>query len=106
MNFATFTRRTEDPKLAWLERELARAGIASRRNGASAHAPILEVDASRLDDAWAILDPVDDVPDDDARFSTVEPEPGTYAYTARLLASIMPDEDWDAWKDEMKERDL
>lgn len=36
----------------------------------------------------------------------IEPEPGTYAYTARLLAELMPEEDWDAWKDEMKERDL
>lgn len=34
------------------------------------------------------------------------PEPGTYAYTARLMAGIFPDEDWDAWKDEMKEREL
>jgi hypothetical protein len=35
------------------------------------------------------------------------PAPGTYAFTARLMASCGPDDgfDWDAWKDEMKERD-
>lgn len=31
------------------------------------------------------------------------PQPGTYAYTARIMADICPDFDWDAWKDEMKE---
>lgn len=38
------------------------------------------------------------------------PEPGTYAYTAMLMAQIMPvDEDpdfWDRWKDEQKDREL
>lgn len=34
------------------------------------------------------------------------PEPGTYAYTARVMAEIMPDFDWDAWKDEQKEAGL
>lgn len=34
------------------------------------------------------------------------PEPGTWAYTARAMAAIGDDDgmDWDAWKDEMKER--
>lgn len=36
----------------------------------------------------------------------VGPEPGTYAYTARLMAEIFPGYDWDQWKDEMKEADL
>lgn len=38
----------------------------------------------------------------------LEPEPGTWAFTARLMARACPDDgfDWDAWKDEMKERDL
>ncbi len=39
-------------------------------------------------------------------YSTTEPQVGTYAYTARMMAEIMPEYDWDAWKDEMKERDL
>jgi hypothetical protein len=38
------------------------------------------------------------------------PSPGTYAYTARMMAQLSPvdgDPDfWDSWKDEMKERDL
>jgi hypothetical protein len=37
--------------------------------------------------------------------ATPEPEVGTYAATARTMAAIFPDFDWDAWKDEMKERD-
>lgn len=68
MKYTTFTRRTNDPKLSWLERRLSSAGIAHRRNGESFHAPILQVDESKLDAAWAILTPVDDVPDDDRRF--------------------------------------
>lgn len=33
----------------------------------------------------------------------MEPEVGTYADTARFMAEIFPDYDWDTWKDEMKE---
>jgi hypothetical protein len=64
-----FTKRTEDPKLAWLERQLAEAGIPSRRNGTSFHGPILEVHPADLDRAWEILTPVDDLEDDDPRFT-------------------------------------
>lgn len=64
-----FTKRTEDPKLAWLERVLTVAGIPHRRNGRSFHAPILEVPRERLDEAWKILSPVDDIPDDDSFFT-------------------------------------
>ncbi|TFH48540.1 MAG: hypothetical protein E4H01_06130 [Lysobacterales bacterium] len=66
--YEQFTRRTNDPKLRWLEEQLADAGIAHRRQGASFHAPILQVDADRIDDAWAILGPDDDIPDDDPRY--------------------------------------
>lgn len=31
------------------------------------------------------------------------PIPGTYAFTAMVMARMMPDYDWDAWKDEMKD---
>lgn len=62
-------KRTNDPKLGWLELQLALLGIKSRRNGESFHAPILEVRKGDLDAAWAILGPVDDIPDDDPRFS-------------------------------------
>lgn len=36
-----------------------------------------------------------------------EPPAGTWAATARMMASCFPDDgfDWDAWKDAMKERD-
>ena len=30
----------------------------------------------------------------------------TYADTAKAMAEIMPDFDWDSWKDEMKEGSL
>lgn len=36
----------------------------------------------------------------------VGPEPGTWAHTARIMAAGDDSGfDWDAWKDEMKERD-
>jgi hypothetical protein len=63
-----FTKRTEDPKLAWLESKLGTSGIAHRRNGFSFHAPIMEVPEERLQDAHRILAPVDDIPDDDPVF--------------------------------------
>lgn len=63
-----FTKRTGGHKLVWLEKQLEKAGIACRQNGNSFHAPILEVDATRIDDAWEILTPVDDIDDDDERF--------------------------------------
>lgn len=67
-SWVTFTRRTNDPKLAWLERELKRNGIKSRRNGESWHAPILEVKERDLHAAWEILLPIDDIADDDPRW--------------------------------------
>jgi len=69
-NWTQFTKRTENPKLAWLVRQLDAAGIPNRINGASFHAPILEVPAENLDAAWDILDAVgDDTPDDDPQFA-------------------------------------
>ena len=34
-----------------------------------------------------------------------QPSEVTYADTAKVMAQIMPDFDWDAWKDEMKENE-
>ena len=38
---------------------------------------------------------------------TPQPQPGTYAHTARLMAKLMPVDDdpdfWDRWKDEQKD---
>jgi len=70
-DWVQFTKRTDDPKLAWLERQLRDAGIESRRHGESFHAPILQVEQHRLEEAWGILtNEIDDIPDDDERFLT------------------------------------
>lgn len=63
-----FTRRTDEPKLNWLEAQLDQHNIEHRRNGESFHAPILEVAEDKLDLAWEILGPVDDIADDDEMF--------------------------------------
>ena len=76
--WVTLCKRTEDPKLAWIERTLLARGIPSRRNGSSFHAPILEVPEAFEEAAWAFLgepfdgeggQTVDDVDDDDPTFS-------------------------------------
>ena len=64
----TLTRRTEEPKLSWLEARLTEAEIPNRRNGETRNAPILEVPGDNWDAAWDILIPVDDIPDDDPQF--------------------------------------
>ena len=38
--------------------------------------------------------------------TTTEEQVCTYADTARIMAGILPDFDWDDWKDQMKEQDL
>lgn len=74
MTWTMFCKRTEDPKLAYLESRLTEAGIAHRRNGASWHAPILEVHEADLAAADAILAErrgryrLDDVRDDHPSF--------------------------------------
>lgn len=72
MNWVCLCKRTNDPKLAYIEYLLDNAGITSRRNGESFHAPILEVDARYTDDAWGLLEPIDDVDDVDERFLGAE----------------------------------
>jgi len=62
------TRRTDVPKLTWLMRSLSRLAVPHRLNGSSFHAPILETrDAER---ANRVLTPVDNLPDDDAAFTS------------------------------------
>jgi hypothetical protein len=70
MNWKTFCKRTEDPKLATIERLLRERGIPSRRNGESFHAPILEVPEGHLEAAWALMD--EDVYGDGVRFDDIE----------------------------------
>lgn len=66
-------RRTEDPKLAYIEAWLDNLGIPHRRNGESFHAPILEVPQEAHDFCYEqiLMSPdmeygiFDDRPDDD-----------------------------------------
>jgi hypothetical protein len=63
------TKRTEDPKLSWLEDQLKDNGIEFRRHGESFHAPILQVKKADYDKAMEILEPIDDIPDDDPKYA-------------------------------------
>ncbi len=70
------TKRTNHPKLAWLEKQLGKAGIANRRNGRTIQAPVLEVDTTKFNEACVILDSVDDIADDDSIFTEdLQPSP-------------------------------
>jgi len=71
MTWTTLTRRTDAPKLTWLMGALTAAGIENRLNGASFHAPILEV--RDVEQAQRILGPVDNLPDDDPAFNGTSP---------------------------------
>lgn len=72
-------KRTEDPKLAYLEYRLTKMGIPHRRAGRSFHAPILQVEAKFAEAAWALLGErrgrysLDDVRDDHPSFNGYEP---------------------------------
>jgi hypothetical protein len=71
----TVYRRSEDPKLAYLESRLDDLGIPHRRNGHSWHAPILQVPEQHADAAWKLLNErigrrrLDEIDDDDPRFA-------------------------------------
>jgi len=55
LDWVNFCRRTNDPKLTWIESQLKTLGIAHRRNGDSFHAPILQVPRDRFSEAWDLL---------------------------------------------------
>ncbi len=55
IEWVTFTRRTDDPKLSWLERLLDVVVIPHRRNGYSWHAPIMQVPSDKHDECWELL---------------------------------------------------
>lgn len=110
--WATFMRRTNEPKLLWLEAELARLGIPSRRAGHSFHAPIVEVPALQLDDAAAVLEmPVgelfiggrvtavvlDDLPDDHGYFAEYAAQPRPQGWDGNPFATWpdAPHGDWE-----------
>lgn len=89
----TFTRRTNFPKLGWLMEELTKKHIPHKIAGESFHAPILLVDKLREDEAWAILEPVDDIRDDDPQFAVISRS------TFEVLTS--GDLEWLEWKKKM-----
>lgn len=75
MNWVTFTRRTNYPKLGYLMKMLEEKGIPHKLDGFSFHAPILKVPEDQLDAAWHILwDMGDEVPDDAPQFQPVAEE--------------------------------
>lgn len=84
--WVSFTRRTEDPKLAWLEMKLDQAGIPHRRNGRSFHAPILEVQECDIERAWLLLPArVDNAPDDDPRWERELAKAGSHLASRRAI---------------------
>lgn len=76
-DWTDLTRRTNDPKLAFIERLLDEAQIDHRRNGESFHAPILQVRDQFMTAAWQIIGPYDSLPDDDPMFCQEEQLPLT-----------------------------
>jgi len=64
-----FTKRTANPKRAWLMRQCKDAGLrVMTHEKRFMGEPTTWVHRDDEDAAWDILSPVDDVPDDDARF--------------------------------------
>ena len=84
MTWVTICKRTDDPKLAWIERQLEARGIPHQRGIPSWHADAtLEVPKEHEQAAWDLLaEPaparlrrwyktIDDVPDDHGMFQGV-----------------------------------
>jgi hypothetical protein len=77
MKWELLCKRTNYPKLGYIITRLKEQGIKCRLNGESWHAPILEVEATRIIEASAILGQcrlgfrkqLDDVPDDHPKFA-------------------------------------
>jgi hypothetical protein len=74
IKYAMLCKRTNYPKLGYVIHKLKEQGIACRLFGESWHAPILEVDRSKLGEAWQVLGEkhgryaLDDVRDDHPKF--------------------------------------
>jgi len=84
-----FTKRTEDPKLAWLECKLALRGIPSKRAGFSFHAPILEVPEEYEKAAQKILSyHIDNMPDNAKMFREMRGCPTEIAQRLQTAASL------------------
>ncbi len=109
-----FTKRTNEPKLSYLEARLDQAEIKHKREGKSFHAPCLYIEEQGQDRAWAILSEkwtrhgsamghnprakteLDEIRDDDPRFApyssdwsgfwSAHNEPGSLAEFDRYIA--------------------
>lgn len=88
--WVVFTRRTNEPKLRWIQRQLFGRGIVWRHNGDSAHAPIIEVLKSDLEKAWEFLDPVDNIADDDPRWEQELAEMCSCPFPPRMTLDTYP----------------
>ncbi|KPJ96730.1 MAG: hypothetical protein AMS18_00280 [Gemmatimonas sp. SG8_17] len=67
--WVVLTRRTNDPKLFWIEMLLrVKFGIETKRDGESFHAPIMKVRKEDHDIGWAIVVLFDEIEDDDPMF--------------------------------------
>jgi hypothetical protein len=75
IQWVLFCKRTNEPKLSWIERQLDKRNIPHRRNGESFHAPILEVPEKHESEAEGILMvrvgryTIDDIRDDHPRWT-------------------------------------
>lgn len=75
LKWVILTKRTEDPKLAWLINQLDMKNIPNKIEGSSWHAPLLWVDSEFMSDALTILALVDEISDDDPLFNKYVDEP-------------------------------
>lgn len=85
-----FTKRTNEPKLRWIFRQLYGRRIPYRHNGESAHAPIIEVLKQDLEKAWEFLDPVDNIDDDDPRWERELAEMCSCTYLSPFQLDMYP----------------
>lgn len=69
--WTVFIRRTNNPKIEWLEEQLDALEIPHRRHGNLFHVPILEVPENKLASAQILLDSIDNTSDDDPWFRRI-----------------------------------
>jgi len=69
--WVVLTRSTRDPKLRWLADKMSVLGVKIRRVESTNGTAQLHVCEDQLREAWAVLNRVDDLPDDDPLFSGV-----------------------------------
>lgn len=67
----TFTKRTSNPKLGWVMDKCKSAGLRVFKEGKSFHGPTSYVHRDDYAAAWAILGPIDNIPDDAPQFRSL-----------------------------------